>query len=118
MDKIVEQNGKRYRFADPDETASTFWVVDVNMTPKMINVPVPDTDSGLEVNSVYLWEEEKSIKGLVGDDVIFEAGSRSKAFKELLEYARCKPNVTITEKQGDYGTYYWVRLRFPVVLAD
>lgn len=118
-DKILtDSKGLRYRYATPEDTTNLYWTVNVNLTPKMVRTAVPDTEKGVEIKNVYLWDEEKSIKGLVGDDVIFEVGNRSKAFKELSEYTRHKWNVRITERQGDYGIYYWVRLEALIVKMD
>ena len=90
----------------------------VNMTDKNVKVDVPD-DEGLYVSGVYLWEEDGMVRGLKGDEVIFEVTKRSKAYKELEPYFKHKSaGTTIYKRHGDYGDYYRVLVKFDVVLDD
>ena len=81
-----------------------------NLTANNVKVGVPE--DGLRVKDVYLWEDEKTIRGMKGNDVIFEVSSRSKAYKELLPRVRRKVNISIREREGDYGKYYRMRVDF------
>ena len=77
----------------------------VNLTEKMVKADVPD--DGLYVPGVYLWSEDNLIKGMKGNDIIFEVTNRSKAYKELEQYARTKlDSIKLIKKEGDYGPYY------------
>lgn len=89
----------------------TTWV---NITGKQLKIPVESKANGSAyIKGGYLWEEEKLIKLLDGNnEVIFEVTPRSKTFKELQPLTRTKLwDVTVYQKQGDYGEYFRVRIR-------
>lgn len=93
-------------------------VQSVNMTEKNVKVDVPD-EKGAHFSGVYLWEEDGKVRGLKGDDVIFEVTKRSKAYKELEPYFRHKSaGTTLYKRHGDYGDYYKVLVKFDVVRDD
>lgn len=78
----------------------------VNLTEKNVKAKIGDI-AFTEFKDCYIWEEEKLLKGIQGDKVVFEITSRSKAYKELQPYARQKAEaVRINRETGDYGDYY------------
>lgn len=84
----------------------------VNLTAKNVKIAIDDETY---VEKVYLWEDDKTIKGMQGENVIFEVTSRSKAYGELKPFARRKlKHITLYKRQGDYGDYY--RMGFAIEL--
>ena len=84
----------------------------VNLTEKNIKAEVP-ADGHLYVRDVYLWEEDGTVKGLVGDDVIFEVTKRSKTYKELEPFFRRKSKaIALDRRTGSYGDYYRMTVIF------
>lgn len=84
----------------------------VNLTEKNVKAKVDDE---AYIEGVYLWEDDKAIKGMQGENVIFEVTSRSKAYGELKPFARRKlKHITLYKRQGDYGDYY--RMGFAIEL--
>lgn len=102
----------------------------VNLTEKMVKIDVPyrerredaRPEEGLDyvaLQNVYLWEEEGLIRGMQGDDVVFEVTKRSKSYGELLPYVRHKAKrVSIWQETSSYGKYYRARLWFDAVRAE
>lgn len=86
----------------------------VNLTPKMVKVPVTNReDDGELFKGGYIWEEENLIQVKQGDRILFEVTPRSKVYDELKPLARKKLQyVVIEERDGDYGKYYRARLRY------
>lgn len=90
-----------------------------NLSEKAVKIDVTDDEEGTVVEGVYLWEEEGLIRGLVGNKVIFEVTKRSKAYEEIKPWARKKAeSIVLQKRQGDYGTYYRLRLRRKITLAE
>ena len=84
----------------------------VNLTEKNVKAEIPE-DGHLYVRDVYIWEEAGTVKGLVGDDVIFEVTSRSKAYKTLEPFFRRKSKaIALDRRTGDYGDYYRMTVIF------
>lgn len=91
---------------------------EVNLTEKNVKVEVPD-DEKLYIKGGYIWEDEKLIKVVVGDDVIFEVTPRSKAFGKIKPYARRKlERVTLKKYQGDYGIFYVANLKIEMTREE
>ena len=114
--EIVELGGFKFYFAKPEDETDQRWTQDVNMTTKMVKVDVPEGDEGLYLKRVYLYEDGGKILGKQGDDVVFEVTKRSKAYNEMLPFVRQRAGVSIYNRDGDYGRYYNVRLKFPIVI--
>lgn len=111
LDKIKQKVAR-----EPEPEVTVKWTVReyVNLTEKNVKVKVPE-DGHLYVKGVYLWEEDGAVKGLVGDDVIFEVTKRSKAYKELEPYFRRKSKAIVLDRRtGDYGDYYRMGVIFDV----
>lgn len=79
----------------------------MNLTVKNVKVEVSDDTEGLYVPGVYIWEDDKLIRGLNGNEVLFEVGPRSKAFGQLQKYARSNvKHIQLRKREGEYGPYY------------
>lgn len=112
--RLMTEQGSKYHFPEKGEEPDMLIECWVNLTEKNVKVDVPE--EGLNIKNVYMWEDEKTIRGLVGDKEIFEVTSRSKAFSELKPAGRHKAySVLFLQRSGDYGKYYRVRFRFEVV---
>ena len=109
----------KWHWPEKDSNEETVVIADyVNLTEKNVKVEVPE-EEGLYVKGVYLWEEDGLIRGLNGDDVIFEVTKRSKAYRELEQYLRHRAkSVTLYKRTGDYGPYYRTLIKFDVVRDD
>ena len=114
----------------PKEGDEPNWTINetFNLTEKMVKVDVPfrirvegvPLEAGKDYyteKDIYLWEEDGLIRAMKGQKVIFEVTKRSKAYKEMLKYARRKASrLSIWEEVGDYGKYYRARLHFDIVM--
>ena len=92
----------------------------VNLTEKMVKVDV-DPEHGTMVKGVYIWEDDEkgTIRGLIGEDVIFEVGKRSKAYGELKKLARTKTEyVNFRQRESDYGVYYRMQIARQLPIED
>lgn len=115
--EIVEMGGYKFYFAKPEDKTTQGYSINVNMTEKMVKVDVPEGEEGLYISGVYLWEDEGKILGKQGENIVFEVSKRSKAYEEILPFARQKGAITIYNRTGDYGRYYRVHLRFKIVIV-
>lgn len=115
-DKYFEKGGYKFHFPVDESEKTAGWTVSVSLNDKNLKMAVADQEY---VKNVYLWHEENLIRGLEGDKVIFEVTNRSKAYAELLPYARRKAKgVTITKREGAHGTFYSVSVKFEIVIDD
>ena len=111
LDKVKKLSAKE---SEPEIVLEKTLREYVNLTEKNVKVDVPD-DGHLYVKNVYLWEEDGTVKGLVGEDVIFEATKRSKAYKELEPFFRKKSKaISLDRRTGGYGDYYRMTVIFDV----
>ena len=110
---------KKDKPAELDPNMLLNYSTTANLTEKAVKVAVADDEEGTLIKGVYIWEEENLIRGLVGDKVIFEVNKRSKAFEEIKPWARKKADsIVLQERQSEYGTYYRLRLRRKITLAE
>jgi len=116
--EIVELDDARFYFAKAEDDTDERYVLDINLPENTVKVDVPQDDDGLFIKRIYLREEEGKIIGLQGDDVIFEVGKRSKAYKEMLPFARHSCSVALRIRESAYGKYYWARMKFLIVTVD
>lgn len=93
--------------------------VKVNLTENSVKIDVPDGEEGTLVKGVYLWEEDGIIRGLKGDQTIFEVNKRSKAYKELEPLTRKKTQYIVLKKaQSDYGIYYRLTVKMEMTREE
>lgn len=115
-DRYYETGGYKFHFPVDDSEKTNGWTVAVNLSKNNVKVKVDDSEV---IGNVYLWHEEGIVRGLRGDETIFEITNRSKAYEEIIPYIKRKAkNVTITKRTGDYGEYYRVSIKFEVVIDD
>lgn len=82
----------------------------LTLNEKNVKCKVKDNQS---FDNVYIWEEEKSVRALIGDKILFEVTNRHKAYKELKPFFRMKARfVRFEEKEGEYGKFYKTRVMF------
>ncbi len=90
-----------------------------NISEKSVKIEVPDDNDGVTIESVYFWEDEGVIRGLKGDEVIFEVTKRSNAFDDLRKFARKKvKSVILIKCDGDYGTYYRLKVKWEITREE
>lgn len=76
----------------------------VNIPGRSVKIDVPDDNDGATIEGVYFWEDDGVIRGLKGDEVIFEVTKRCNAFDDLRKFARKKvKSVILIKCDGDYG---------------
>ena len=97
---------------EPKPTDTVGVTTTANLTEKAVKIEVADDDEGTLVKGVYIWEDEGVIRGLKGEEIIFEVTKRSKAYQELEHLARKKAAYIVLKKcHGDYGVYYRLKVK-------
>jgi len=101
----------RYEAAQEPKIESEEEIVSVNLTDKMVKAELDENNAYLDRG--YIKEEDGRLRIVSRGIVIAEVTTRSKAFKELEPYkGRGATSISIDAKQGDYGVYYRVRLKY------
>lgn len=104
---------------EPEPKALYNATTTVNIPERSVKIEVPDDNEGATIDGVYFWEGEGVMRGLKGDEVIFEVTKRSKAFDDLQKLARKKvKSVTLLKCSGDYGPYYRLKIRREVTREE
>lgn len=115
-DKYYEMAGYKFHFPVDKSESTTSWILTISLSEKYVKIPVAEQEI---VEKVYLWHEENLIRGVVGDDTIFEITNRCKDYPDVLPFAKRKAKTaTITRREGQYGTFYKVSLKFEIVVDD
>lgn len=91
----------------------------VNIPGRSVKIDVPDDNDGATIEGVYFWEDDGVIRGLKGDEVIFEVTKRCNAFDDLRKFARKKvKSVILIKCDGDYGTYYRLKVKWEITREE
>lgn len=91
-------------------------IVFVNLSDKMVKVELDGDHAYLKWCDIK--EEDGRLRIVSNGIVIAEVTTRSKAFKELEPYkGKSMDSIAIDAKQGDYGVYYRVRLKYETTLV-
>ena len=91
--------------------------VRVNLTDKMLKVELADEDAYVKNGIVELKDDRiRIVSG--GRIIIAEVSQKSKTFKELEAYVgRSAEGIEIAAREGEYGPYYQVKLKFKHMAA-
>lgn len=112
--KMLDPNGFSFHFPDGDELAVEYGIT-INLSEKAVRIYVPA--DGIRINNVYIERDDKAIRGIEGDTLIFETNNRSKAYNELGELANhSASSVFISKRDGERGTYYRTYIKFQIVV--
>ena len=85
--------------------------VTANITDKMLRVELEDGEGYAKYPELKM--DGERIRIVSHGIIIAEVGKRGKAYKELEPYVgKSAESVRIRLKNGDYGDYYNIRLRF------
>lgn len=110
--ETLQVDNMKFHFPASDDEPALQWSMFVNMSEKQLNA-----DDGELIKNVRLKADGNRITGTKGNRTVFDIDKRSKAFKELEPFAgNTAEAVSIKKKDGQYGTFYKVRITFRIVV--
>ena len=110
--KMLDPDNLSFHFPKSEDEETMQWSFFVNISEKQMR-PLDDD----MFYNVQLKKNGDKITATKGNETIFEVDKRSKAYKEIEPYTGHKAHfITIKQKEGQYGTFYRVRLVFRVVV--
>lgn len=108
----LQFDNMKFHFPASDDEPALQWSMFVNMSEKQLNA-----DDGELIKNVRLKADGNRITGTKGNRTVFDIDKRSKTFKELETFAgHTAEAVSIKKKEGQYGTFYKVRITFRIVV--